>query len=94
MQLDMAVAIEPAGWKRGPVVSSSACSARPTRGRRSTHCHLREPLREAERHLADSRDADFPLMKTDYAQGWAKSQVVDPPPAREHAPDRPVPPPI
>ena len=33
----------------------------------------------------------FPLMKTDYAQGWAKSQVVDPPPAKEHAPDRPVP---
>ena len=32
----------------------------------------------------------FPLMKTDYAQGWAKSQVVDPPPAKEHAPDRPV----
>jgi hypothetical protein len=32
----------------------------------------------------------FPLMKTEYAQGWAKSQVVDPPPAKEHAPDRPV----
>jgi hypothetical protein len=32
----------------------------------------------------------FPLMKTEYTQGWAKSQVVDPPPAREHAPDRPV----
>jgi hypothetical protein len=31
----------------------------------------------------------FPLMKTDYAQGWAKSQVVDPAPAKEHAPDRP-----
>lgn len=33
----------------------------------------------------------FPLMKTAYAQGWAKSQVVDPPPAAEHAPDRPAP---
>ena len=32
----------------------------------------------------------FPLMKTEYAQGWAKSQVVDPAPAKEHAPDRPV----
>jgi hypothetical protein len=32
----------------------------------------------------------FPLMKTDYAQGWAKRQVVDPAPAREHAPDRPA----
>ena len=32
----------------------------------------------------------FPLMKTDYAHGWAKSQAIDPPPAKEHAPDRPV----
>src|SRR5262249_52330211 len=32
----------------------------------------------------------FPLMKTDYAQGWAKSQVVDPTPDRDHAPDRKV----
>ena len=32
----------------------------------------------------------FPMMKTEYAQGWAKSQVVDPAPAREHAADRPV----
>jgi hypothetical protein len=32
----------------------------------------------------------FPFMKTEYAQGWAKSQVVDPPPAKEHAPDRPA----
>ena len=33
----------------------------------------------------------FPVMKTDYAQGWAKSAVVDPAPAKEHAPDRAVP---
>src|SRR5262249_51111728 len=33
----------------------------------------------------------FPVMKTDYAQGRAKRQVVDPPPAKEHAPVRPVP---
>jgi hypothetical protein len=33
----------------------------------------------------------FPVLKTDYAQGWAKSQVVDPPPGTEHAPDRPAP---
>ena len=36
MQLDMAVAIEPVAWKRGRAASSSACSARPTRERRST----------------------------------------------------------
>jgi hypothetical protein len=32
----------------------------------------------------------FPVMKTDYAQGWAKSLVVDPPPGAVHAPDRSV----
>jgi hypothetical protein len=31
----------------------------------------------------------FPLLKTEYAQGWAKSQVVDAAPAKAHAPDRP-----
>jgi hypothetical protein len=33
----------------------------------------------------------FPIMKTDYYEGWAKSAVVDPPPAEAQAPDRPVP---
>jgi len=33
----------------------------------------------------------FPIMKTDYYQGWAKSAVVDPPPPAALAPDRPVP---
>ena len=32
----------------------------------------------------------FPLMKTEYVQGWAKSQVFDPPPDRDHAPDHSV----
>ena len=33
----------------------------------------------------------FPLMKTDYDAGWAKSAIVDAPPAEAQAPDRPVP---
>ena len=33
----------------------------------------------------------FPIMKTDYDEGWAKSVVVDTPPAEAQAPDRPVP---
>ena len=33
----------------------------------------------------------FPLFKTDYYQGWGKSRIVDPAPAKEFAPDRPVP---
>jgi len=33
----------------------------------------------------------FPVRKTDYRQGWAKSVIVDPAAGREFAPDRPVP---
>jgi hypothetical protein len=33
----------------------------------------------------------FPLLKTDYYQGWGKSRIVDPAPAKEFAPNRPVP---
>jgi hypothetical protein len=32
----------------------------------------------------------FPFMKTEYSQGWAKSQIVDAAPAKEFAPDRAV----
>ena len=33
----------------------------------------------------------FPVRKTDYRLGWARSVVIDPAPAREFAPDRAVP---
>jgi hypothetical protein len=33
----------------------------------------------------------FPVMRTDYDEGWAKSVIVTPPPAEAQAPDRPVP---
>jgi len=33
----------------------------------------------------------FPIRKTDYHLGWARSVITDPVPAGEHAPDRPVP---
>jgi hypothetical protein len=32
----------------------------------------------------------YPSAKTDYYQGWAKSALVDPPPAKAFAPDQPV----
>ena len=32
----------------------------------------------------------FPVMKTEYAQGWAKNRVVDPAPDAGHAPDHSV----
>jgi len=33
----------------------------------------------------------FPVLKTDYYQGWGKSQLVEAAPAKEFAPNRPVP---
>jgi hypothetical protein len=33
----------------------------------------------------------FPLLKTDYQQGWGTSRIVDPVPAQALAPNRPVP---
>jgi hypothetical protein len=33
----------------------------------------------------------YPAAKTDYAQGWAKSALIDPPPPARFAPDRPMP---
>lgn len=33
----------------------------------------------------------YPKMKADYYQGWGKSSIVDPAPARQFAPDRPSP---
>jgi hypothetical protein len=33
----------------------------------------------------------FPLLKTDYAQGWGKSRIVDPAPEKAFAPNRPLP---
>ncbi len=33
----------------------------------------------------------FPLLKTDFYQGWGRSRIVDPAPAQRFAPDRPLP---
>jgi hypothetical protein len=33
----------------------------------------------------------FPLLKTDYTQGWGRSRLVDGAPDKAHAPDRPLP---
>ena len=33
----------------------------------------------------------FPVLRTDYYQGWGKSRLVEPTPAREFAPNRPIP---
>ena len=95
MQLDMAVAIEPGG--PGSIEA---------RGRGLEFGMLGEAdkgtafytLAIFENRYVKQNDVWriremrlFPLMKTDYAQGWGKSQIVDPAPDKAHAPDRPVP---
>ncbi|HEY6508277.1 MAG TPA: nuclear transport factor 2 family protein, partial [Vicinamibacterales bacterium] len=96
MQLDMAVAIEPGGMEaraRGLEFGmlGEADSGSPN-GTAFYTLAVFENRYVKQNDIWRIREMRiFPLLKTDYAQGWAKSQVVDPPPAREHAPDRPVP---
>jgi hypothetical protein len=96
MQLDMAVAIEPGGMEaraRGLEFGmlGEADSGSPN-GTAFYTLAIFENRYVKQNDIWRIREMRvFPLMKTDYAQGWAKSQVVDPPPAKEHAPDRPVP---
>ena len=61
MQLDMAVAIEPGGMEARGARPRVRHARRGRQGDGVLHAgHLREPVREAERHLADPRDADLP----------------------------------
>jgi hypothetical protein len=96
MQLDMAVSIEPGGMEaRSRGLEFGMLGEAGSASRDGTAFYT---LAIFENRYVKQNDIwriremrIFPLMKTDYALGWAKSQVVDPPPAREHAPDRPVP---
>ena len=96
MQLDMAVTIEPSGLEarsRGLELGmlGEADSGSPN-GTAFYTLAIFENRYVKQNDIWRIREMRiFPLMKTDYAQGWAKSQIVDPPPAKEHAPDRPVP---
>ena len=61
LQLDMAVTIEPGGMEARSRGLEFGLLGEADRGDGVLHAgHLREPLREAERHLADPRDADVP----------------------------------
>jgi len=91
MQLDMAVAVEPGGIEArarglefGMLGEAEGTAFYTLAIFENRYVKQNDIWRIREMRI-------FPLMKTEYAQGWAKSQVVDPPPAKEHAPDRPVP---
>jgi SnoaL-like protein len=92
MQLDMTVAIEPGGLEaraRGLEFGLLGDAEKDTAFYTLAIFENRYVKQNDIWRIREMRI--FPLMKTEKTQGWARSQVVDPPPAREHAPDRPVP---
>jgi hypothetical protein len=95
MQLDMAVAIEPGGMEaraRGLEFGLIGEADSPSPNGRAFYTlsvfENRYVKQNGTWRIREMRM--FPVMKTDYAQGWGKSQVVDPAPAKAHAPDRPA----
>jgi len=91
MQLDMTVAIEAGGMEARARGLEFGMLGEADKGTAFYTLAIFENRYVKQNDIWQIREMRiFPLMKTDYAQGWAKSQVVDPPPAKEHAPDRPV----
>jgi hypothetical protein len=91
MQLDMAVAIEPGGLEARTRGLEFGMLGEADTGTAFYTLAIFENRYVKQNGIWRIREMRiFPLLKTDYAQGWSKSQVVDPPPAREHAPDRAV----
>jgi SnoaL-like domain len=92
MQLDMAVAIEPGGMEARGRGLEFGMLGEADKGTAFYTLAIFENRYVKQNDIWRIREMrTFPLMRTDYAQGWAKSQIVDPPPAKEYAPDRPVP---
>jgi len=92
MQLDMAVAIEPGSNEARGRGLEFGMLGEADKGTAFYTLAIFENRYVKQNDVWRIREMRvFPLMKTDYAQGWAKSHVVDPPPAKEHAPDRAVP---
>ena len=91
LQLDMAVSIEPGGMEarsRGIELGLLGEADKGTAFYTLSIFQNRYVKQDGIWRIREMRL--FPLMKTEYARGWAKSQVVDQPPAKEHAPDRPA----
>jgi hypothetical protein len=91
MQLDMSVAIEPGGMEARARGIEFGMLGEADKGTAFYTLAIFENRYVKQNDIWRIREMRlFPLMKTEYAQGWAKSQVNDPPPAKEHAPDRQV----
>jgi hypothetical protein len=91
MQLDMAVAIEPGGIEARSRGLEFGMLGEADTGTAFYTLAVFENRYVKQHDIWRIREMRiFPLMKTEYSRGWAKSQVVDPPPAKEHAPDRAV----
>jgi hypothetical protein len=89
MQLDMAVAIEPGGTEARARGLEFGLLGEADNGTAFYTLAIFENRYVKENDIWRIREMRmFPLMKTGYTQGWAKSQVIDPPPAAPHAPDR------
>jgi hypothetical protein len=91
MQLDMAVTVEPGGLEARSRGLEFGMLGETDTGKAFYTLAIFENRYVKQNDIWRIREMRlFPIMKTEYAQGWAKSQVVDPPPAKEHAPDRAV----
>jgi hypothetical protein len=91
MQLDMAVAIEPGGMEARSRGLEFGMLGEAEKGTAFYTLAIFENRYVKQNDIWRIREMRiFPIMKTEYAQGWAKSQVIDPAPAKAHAPDRPV----
>ena len=88
MQLDMAVAIEPGGMEARARGLEFGMLGEADTGTAFYTLAIFENRYVKQNDIWRIREMRiFPLMKTDYAQGWAKSQVIDPLPDKAHAPD-------
>jgi hypothetical protein len=91
MQLDMAVTVEPGGTEARSRGLEFGMLGEAEKGTAFYTLAIFENRYVKQNDIWRIREMRiFPIMKTEYAQGWAKSQVTDPAPAKEHAPDRPV----
>ena len=91
MQLDMAVTIEPGGTEARSRGLEFGMLGEADKGTAFYTLAIFENRYVKQNDIWRIREMRlFPLLKTEYAKGWATSQVVDPAPARAHAPDRPA----
>jgi len=92
LQLDMTVSIEPGGMEAYARGLEFAMLGEADKGEAFMSLSVFENRYIKQNDIWRIREMRiFPIRKTDYHLGWAKSLVVDPAPAREFAPDRAVP---